>query len=89
MGNKGIDIYPVVFGITKLFKSKKYTTVDNILATAPINSLSVLQMVGLIRTTYCAKTKLSQWKITLDNIRRELVFRGENASALLRGLNNV
>jgi len=86
MGNKGSDIYPLISGITKLFKSKKYTDIDTILAAAPINSLSVLHMVSLIRTTYCAKTKLNQWKITLDNIHRELAFRGENASALLRGL---
>lgn len=80
------DIYPLISGIAKVFKQKDYTSVDNILSTAPLNSLSVTAMVTLVRTTYPARSKLQEWDNSLHAIREKLISLGENSNSLLRGL---
>lgn len=80
------DIYPLVSGIAEMFRQKDYISVDNILCTAPLNSMSVTAMVTLVRTTYPARNKLTQWSKSLCSIREKLHSNGENAAALLRGL---
>lgn len=80
------SIYPLVSGISKLFGSKDYETVDRLLQHAPLDRLSPTALATLVRTTYPAKSKLNNWTSTVQAVYNKLDSQGLDASRILRGL---
>jgi len=60
--------YPMVAGFTKLMTASDYGLIDKYLDNAPLNDMSLLSKIGLIRTTYAARSKLNNWHETRDRI---------------------
>lgn len=74
--------YPMVIGFTKLMKAHDYCKVDDYLRNADPSEMSELSMVGLLRVTFAARKKLTQWHQTRDRVAMAL----DNPRSLLRGL---
>ena len=60
--------YPMVEGLTRLMKAGNYGLIDDYLINAPLDDMTLLSKIGLIRATYAAKSKLSRWHETRDRI---------------------
>lgn len=76
------DIYPVVSEISSLFRAKQYEVVNRFLQEADVDSLSDLAKVCLVRTTFAAKEKLSEWEPLLNTIAQTI----HNPQEALKGL---
>ncbi len=86
LASNATDIYPLISGISSLFGSKDYASVDYILQSAPIETFSLISMITLVRTTFPAKNKLENWNSAVGKVKQIVVARGEDPSKLLRGL---
>jgi len=86
MADTAKDIYPLITGISDLFSNKKYDIVDKILDQAELGKLSPTAMTTLVRTTYPARQKLSNWNRTVLNVKNVLEESGLDANKILRGL---
>lgn len=84
--NTAKEIYPLISGISDLFKEKKYKTVNDILAEAELDKMSPTAMTTLVRTTYPARNKLSNWNDKVVDIKQKLDLSGVDSKKVLRGL---
>lgn len=80
---KAHEIYPMVEFIHDLLVSKKYSEVDDILESTPLDKLSLTSMSTLVRTTYSMKRYLTKWEFARDRIAEEM---GADSEKYLRGL---
>lgn len=80
------DIYPLVSGVSALFRKKEYNTVDRLLSEVNLEKLSPTAMVTLVRTTFPARDKLESWNKTVVTIKDQLDSKGLDSANLLRGL---
>lgn len=79
-------IYPLVSGIADLFTESAYGEVDSLLADPEIDRFSDTALVTLVRTTFPARAKLTNWASCLEQVRSILEARGLDSEKLLRGL---
>ena len=80
------DIYPLVDGVTDLFRKGKIGTVDHILSDTPLKDLNVLSTLTILRSTFSAKHKLPHWNSFLQKAEIRIAELGENPEVLLKGL---
>ena len=70
-----------------------YDTIDIMLSTIDLESVSELIMIGFLRYTFMAHMhtphSLPSWLTVHDNIHEELIRRGLDADDLLRGLHKL
>ena len=80
------DIQSAVSGITDLFISKDYSSVDTILAQLEVDKLSALSLVTIARSTFPARDNLQNWDRAITRISEQLEVLGKKPSKALRGL---
>ena len=80
------DIYPLIEWLHDTMGNRDYSIVDSFLENAPIEKISNLVMVSIIRTTFSMKRRLTKWFFVRDRIAKELSSRGENSASILKGL---
>jgi len=80
------DIYPVMSDIIDLFREKKYSEVDTILASVPVYKCNPMLLLTYARVTYSARSKLKYWVSYTSEVGRYLKSRGEDYKRLMRGL---
>ena len=83
---KAHEIYPLMKFLHDLMESRKYSEVNDVLETAPLDQFSTTSLSCLVRTTCSMKRHLTSWKAGRDRVEKELVSRGEDAKQILRGL---
>lgn len=73
VATKSVDIFPLIQGITELFRFQKYDEVDGILKTVEVEKLSKLSRIAVIRFSYSARYNLSEWYDTRDRFYKYVV----------------
>ena len=82
---KAEDIFPIGVWLSDSFYREEHSNVDQFLIELNLDE-SVLYLVAVIRFTFPARSKLSNWIEARDNVYAEIKRRGENADRVLRGL---
>ena len=71
--------------IETLIQNKKWSELDEMMDQNWQEFAPVI-MTGLLRYTFCIRSKLSNWETALDKIAKELYHRGKDIDQELRGL---
>lgn len=72
--------------ILQLMGKQDWRGIDFILKSSNPGEISITAMLALARGTSSAKEKLLQWYPFVRAVEMELMFRGEDAQHMLRGL---
>ncbi|MGM0578301.1 MAG: hypothetical protein ACQEXJ_21435 [Myxococcota bacterium] len=67
-------------------REKRFEKISEALAAVDVADVTTLALVGVLRSTFAARTRIPEWRNFARRVRKALEQRGENADVLLRGL---
>ena len=92
-----VDLLPLYAKINKLFQAGDFDTFNEFLANLDVTQTATLVLIGILRLSYSAKDKLSNWNDvvtrtfavlqTRDSGRPEVLLHGLNRPNSLNNLN--
>lgn len=84
--NDVASLLPYYKEINKLIVGENFELCNNFLDQIKASELSDTLLVGLLRLTSNWSSKLPTWSLLLHNARNEIINRGYDSEALLKGL---
>ena len=80
------DVLPLITGIKKLFKNKKFKEVDILIKEVNIEKLNNLSIAALARACCPAREELFYYNLFIKDSEREVLRRGEDPNNVIKNL---
>ena len=92
MSSERSDLIQMYRALESLYQQEQWHVVDSILSAVirgPMEDIPTTQLVGLLRSTYAVRARITFYDALLVSACAELGRRGENLDTLLAGLHMV